>query len=375
MEYNILGKTGFNVSELGFGGIPIMSGRDSSFLAQLTDVSYEQAKKALIYSYENGINFYDTAIDYRDSEERIGKALKDVRKNILIASKSKALTYKDMKNDINQSLNQLNTDYIDLYQLHFVRDMDSYEKIMEAETGAIRALYEAKQSGKIRSFGIAAHSKEVLNPAIEADVFDTVQFPFNVIESEYIDIIKKCKEKNQGIIIMKAFAGGTLTKSTRVTKKYNITDEDVKRVALLYILNQKIDTVIPGMGSLEEVQENLGIYSSYINNNATISLDIIDAIVNEFEKGFCRRCQYCEPCPRGLTIEIILRLRKYAEDYGLEYWAKSQYNALKINYTDCRKCGICETKCPYNINIRKELEKSHYILFDDVKNVWREDER
>lgn len=347
MEYKLLGRTGFKVSEIGFGGIPIMSGRDSEYLAPLTDVSFKQAVQTLRCAYSSGINFYDTARDYRDSEERIGKALKDARRDIIIASKSKALTYNMMKEDIEQSLIHLTTDYIDLYQLHFVRDMQSYSKIMDSETGAIRALIEAKKSGKIRSFGIAAHNCEVLYPAIEADVFDTVQFPLNLIESEYVDIVNKCKEKNQGTIVMKAFAGGTLTKSTCVTQKYNLSDSDVKKIALLYVLKHNIDTVIPGMESVEQVEENIRIHQSYINGKFNISMEVIHAITDEFANGFCRRCQYCEPCSEGIKIETILRFRKYAEDYGLDYWAKSQYNALKTNYLDCKKCGICETKCPW----------------------------
>jgi predicted aldo/keto reductase-like oxidoreductase len=373
MRYNVLGKTGFKVSELGFGGIPIMSGRDSEFLAQLTDVSFEQAQSALKYAYEKGINFYDTGRDYKDSEERIGKAFIDVRHDVFIASKSKALTYIKMKEDIDQSLKQLNTDYVDLYQLHFVRDLESYNIIMDCKNGAIRALQEARNTGKIRAFGIASHNSEVLYPAIGDEVFDTVQFPFNLIESDYVDIIDKCKKKNQGIIIMKAFAGGTLTKSTRVTQQYDISDNDVKKIALKYILNHKIDTVIPGMASTRQVEENLEIYEAYASGATDIPSTIIDTIVNEFEKGFCRRCQYCEPCPSGVQIEMILRFRKYAEDYGLEYWAKCQYNALKANYLDCKKCGLCETKCPYNLKIIEELAVSHSVLYENDENIWRED--
>ena len=363
MEYKILGKTGLMISEIGFGGIPIMSNRTTEILVDLKRITFAQAYETLRYAYENGITFYDTARDYGDSEERIGGALKGVRQKVIIASKSKALTYDTMKEDIDQSLIQLDTDYIDLYQLHFVRNIASYDIIMDAERGAFRALLEAKEAGKIRACGIAAHNLKVLHLAVENDIFDTVQLPLNLIEHEYIDIIDKCRKRNHGTIAMKAYAGGSLTKSTRVTLKYNISDNDVKRTALTFVLNQKIDTVIPGMESIRQVYENLDIYKSYKSGSSDISSKMISTIVKDFAKGFCRRCLYCEPCPAGVPVEMILRLRKYAEDYGLEHWAKSQYGALETNSLECTACGECEVKCPYQIKIRKEISLAHNILY------------
>lgn len=361
MKYSNFGNTSMKVSELGFGGIPIMSGKVSDFLVDLKDVSYDESLNTLKTAYEKGINFFDTALDYGDSEEKMGKALKDVRNEIVIASKSKALTYEKMLKDVHKSLATLKTDYIDLYQLHYVKDTKSYQTIMDEENGAYKALLECQKAGKIREIGIASHNIYVLEPAINANKFSTVQLPVNLIEQECVDLIKLANSKNMGIIAMKPFAGGTLTKPLPSLAKMGLTEHNIRKLALSYIFSTKVTTAIPGMSSLDELNENLEIYNN-LDKLTNDELDKIEVIRSKIGKVFCRRCQYCEPCPKGIEIAKILRIVKYYEDYNLTDWAKTQYQELPVTTDACVKCHICESKCPYNLEIVDELERIHNLL-------------
>lgn len=358
MKYKRLGRTGFNVSEMGFGGIPIMSGRDSEFMVSLKGVEYQNAINTINHAYENGINFFDTALDYGDSEEKIGKALKNFRSNIYIASKSKALTYDQMKKDVLKSLKALGTDYIDLYQLHFVRDKHSYDTIMDEEKGAYLALLEYKRKGYIREIGIASHNSYVIEPAIKSGKFSSVQLPVNLIENENIYLINLAQELDMGVIAMKPLAGGTLT--TKHPKVSGIVDcdEEMKSLALTYVFSQNITTAIPGVSDIYELKENLKIYYSKCLITE-VELEKISLIKRIIGNTFCRRCQYCEPCPQNIEISKILRLYKYYEDYNLKDWAKEQYFEIKNRADKCISCYQCERKCPYELEIVSKLKTIH----------------
>lgn len=204
---------GRTVPIMGFGGIPIMSGKDSEFLVRLKNVEYEKSIELIKKSINLGIVFFDTALDYGDSEEKIGKATKNCRKKVILATKSKALTYDDMMYSVEKSLKNLSTDYIDIYQLHFVKDSNSYNTIM-GKNGAYKALSELKTQNVISEIGIASHNHIVLQQAIEDNTFFSVQLPYNVIENESVSIIDKAKRRNIKTIIMKPFAGGVFDENS-----------------------------------------------------------------------------------------------------------------------------------------------------------------
>lgn len=360
MEYNRLGKTNLLVSKLGFGGIPIMSGRHSDFLVRLKDLGESIAREALERAFDYGINFFDTALDYGDSEKKIGLALKPVRKKVVIASKSKALTYENMKRDVCCSLENLGMEYIDLYQLHFVRDSNSYNRIMDERRGAYRALVEFLEEGIIKEIGIASHNPYVLEPAIRSKKFATVQLPLNLLEQECVNLVDLAKKEEMGVIVMKPYAGGSLTQVPPKVKELGLTDLQIKQMALRYVLGQNIDTVIPGMANPSELEENIQIYESRAGKDDEHKL--IEKIKQELGKTFCRRCQYCEPCPKGINISVMLRLAKYYEDYGLWDWAKKQYGQLEVESNQCTSCKKCESRCPYHLRISDEIKRIGRML-------------
>ena len=328
MEYRILGKTELKISRLGFGGIPI----------QKVDA---KTTRALIESMvEKGINYIDTARAYTVSEEFLGQALEGLRDNFILATKSMSRTKEAMAADIDISLTNLKTDYIDLYQVHnpTAEQLDQ----VAAPVGALEALMEAKAAGKIGHIGVTAHTVAIFEKAIEYDWVETIMFPYNIIERQGEELMHKCTEKNIGFIVMKPLAGGAI---------------DDPELALRFIsANPDVSVVIPGMYDVKEIEQNLAA----MENTAPFSeedLQKMEEIRESLGTNFCRRCNYCQPCAAGIGISALFILEGYYDRYGLQDWAQSRYDATPIKASACIGCGACEPRCPYNLPIRDMLKR------------------
>ena len=325
-----LGKTNLKISRVGFGGIPIQR------------ISQEDTNKVINELRKNNINFIDTARGYTISEEYIGNAIQNDKNNWIIATKSMTRTYEGMKTDIQISLNNLKRDYVDLYQIHNLK-LEEWDNIFEE---AYRALLEAKDSGRIKHIGITSHSLDVIEKAIESDKFETIQFPYNIVENQADEIFKRAHEKNIGVIVMKPLAGGAIRDG---------------KLAIKYILSKDyIDVAIPGMDSVEQVLENTSVLKDLTLNEE--DLNEIDGIRSSLGNRFCRRCEYCMPCPVGINIPMNFLIEGYYTRYNLEDWANERYSALDKKAKDCEACGLCETKCPYQLPIREMLKDVSKIL-------------
>ncbi|HOS69411.1 MAG TPA: aldo/keto reductase [Bacillota bacterium] len=327
MQYRILGKTGMKVSRISLGGIPIQQ------------LDQDDANKLIEKALEYGINFIDTARGYTVSESLIGGALSGKRQQVFLATKSMARDKEGFKRDIEISLNNLKTDYIDLYQFHNIINLQELEKVM-AKGGALEAMLEYKDKGIIKSIGITGHSPEVIEKAIEYDVFETIQYPYNAVETKGAEFFRKAYEKNLGVIVMKPFAGGAITNT---------------RAALKFILqNQHVTCAIPGMCSIEQLTDNVrAIEEMPLSEKEAKALS---KEASELGERFCRRCGYCQPCPKGINMPVIFVLESYYKRYNLMEWAQVRYDNQPSKASDCEKCGLCETRCPYNLPIRDMLE-------------------
>ncbi|SHI43786.1 Predicted oxidoreductase of the aldo/keto reductase family [Dethiosulfatibacter aminovorans DSM 17477] len=329
MKFKTLGKTGLKVSVVGLGGIPIQK------------VTEDGALEIIRECKNRGINFIDTARGYTVSESHIGKALKEVgRENFIIATKAMAYNYFEMKKNIDDSLEALGVEYIDLYQIHNAGTRGQFSDVV-SEDGALKAMVEAREEGKIRHIGITSHNHEILEKALDYEEFDTFQFPYNPVEDQGADVLSKAAEKNIGVIIMKPVAGGVFPKPA---------------LSLKYILNTDFVTLaIPGMDSIEQVVENASVAEnlSLLTDEEKVE---IQKIAKEIGTDFCRRCGYCLPCPQGINIPAAMLLENYVKSYSLNDWALKRYEGLFSKASDCIKCGICEPRCPYNVPIRKRLE-------------------
>lgn len=321
-----LGSTEMKIKKVGFGGIPIQR------------ITQEDTNLVIDELEKNGINFIDTARGYTISEEYIGNALKGRRKKFFIATKSMSRDYESMKNDIDISLKNLQTDYIDLYQLHNVK-LEEYKTIFN-EDKAFRALLEAQKEGKIKYIGITSHSLYTIEQVVEDGRFSTIQFPYNIVEDQADKIFRKAHDKNIGIIVMKPLAGGALDDAT---------------LAIKYILSKDyIDVVIPGMDSVNQVKENVSVLDNLILTEEDNKK--IKEIRKNLGNKFCRRCEYCLPCPIGVNIPQNFLLEGYYTRYNLREWSKERYNTLEGKASYCVKCGKCEKKCPYELPIIEMLE-------------------
>ena len=328
MEYRVLGKTGLKISRLGFGGIPI----------QRIDA---EGTKALMHQLKGaGINFIDTARGYTVSEEYLGYALEGIREHFIIATKSMSRTKEAMAADIDISLKNLRTDYIDLYQIHNATP-EQVEQVM-APGGALEALQEAKAAGKIGHIGLTSHSLDTFKMALDLDWVETFMFPYNIVETQAEKLIAECAKRSIGFIDMKPLAGGAIEDAT---------------LALRYICaNDAVTVVIPGMAEPKELEQNIAA----VSNTAPITAEEKAAFLeirNQLGTNFCRRCNYCQPCAAGINISGCFLFDGYLQRYGLGEWAKSRYATIPVKASACIGCGACEARCPYNLPIRDMLKK------------------
>jgi predicted aldo/keto reductase-like oxidoreductase len=329
MEKRRLGKTNLEVSVIGFGGIPIQR------------VDEDLAIKLLKESYSKGINFIDTARGYNQSEELIGTAVEKIgRENFIIATKSMKRDYIGMKEDVEISLKNLKTDYIDLYQFHNVRSMEELSTII-SDNGALKALKEAKEKGLIKEIGITGHTPEILDKALDLGEFSTVQCPYNPVERQAEDLFKKANDMGIGVIVMKPLAGGAITKG---------------ELSLRFIVdNPNVTVAIPGMESIEQINENSFVGIDMRKLRKEEEEELFEE-ANSLGAEFCRRCGYCLPCPQGIDIPVQFLMEGYYTRYNLKDWAQERYDAMENRATNCVECGQCEPRCPYNLPIRKMLK-------------------
>lgn len=332
------GKTGMKVNRLGFGGIPIQR------------IDQQGSNELMKYIKESGINFIDTARAYGQSETFIGEAIKDIKNHFYVATKSMARDYEAMKADVEKSLKELQLECIDLYQIHNIQ-IGEFEKVM-GEDGAYKALAEARAQGKIKNIGITTHTLESLQKIVDmgTEYFASVQFPFNIVESQGTQLLSAAHKKGIGTIIMKPLAGGAI---------------ENPELAIKYILSQEfVDITIPGVGDIAEAEQNAKsakMVFSVENYEFTQEEQMkIEDIKKELTGNFCRRCGYCKPCPQGIDIPLAFLSGRYMKRYNLAQWGYGRYLASNIEKDGklaCIRCGACLSKCPYFLPIPDMLEE------------------
>ncbi len=334
MDYRTLGRTGLKVSAISMGGIPVQRVADN------------EAECIIEAALAAGINFFDTARAYTDSEQKFGRVFGRNRQGGIIATKSMARTQAEMEVEINHSLANLQVSSIDLYQLHNVKDDAALAKVL-APDGALAALQAAQQQGKIRFIGITGHIPQVLVKAVATGNFDTVQFPFNAVETAAAnELLPLARQKNIGTIVMKPLAGGALTNAP---------------AALRFILEEGVDTVIPGMDTLAQVASNVAA-GTPIRPLSGAEREALMQEAAALGTRFCRRCEYCQPCMEGIDIPLIFLLDGYYMRYDLHKWAVDRYRPLLRNAAHCIACGECENRCPYALPIREMLQECRHRL-------------
>ena len=338
MEYTNLGNTGLKVSRLGFGGIPIQR------------ITQEEATALIHKLPEYGINYIDTARGYTVSEEYLGIAMEGIRDKFVLATKSMARTREAMEKDIETSLKNLRTDHIDLYQVH--NAPPAQMNIVIGEGGALEALLEAKAAGKIGHIGITAHEIGTFEMGLEMDWVETIMFPYNFVELQAADLIRKCAEKGKGFICMKPLAGGAIENAP---------------LAMRFIASNKDITVnIPGMASEDELKQNVAAACDPTPISEE-ELREVQNIRDTLGNQFCRRCNYCQPCTMGINISFCFTINGYLTRYGLKDWAIGRYKGMAVEPNACIECGMCESRCPYHLPIIEMLKDVYSNFQKEIK--------
>lgn len=327
METVRLGKTEIVTNKNGFGALPIQR------------ISEAEAVHLLRKAYENGITFFDTARFYTDSEEKIGAAFEGMREKIYIASKTAAVTAEGFWKDLETTLGNLKTDYLDLYQFH----NPAFCPKPGDESGIYDAMLEAKAQGKVRHIGITNHRLNVAQEAIDSDLYETLQFPFCYLSTEKeLDLVEKCKKKDMGFIAMKALSGGLITDS-----------------AAAYAYLAQFENVLPIWGVQRE--KELDEFLSYIDQPPKMTEEIralIEADRKELLGEFCRGCGYCMPCTAGIEINNCARMSLLLRRSPSELQLTEEVQAKMQKIKDCLNCGRCKTKCPYGLDTPELLKKN-----------------
>jgi len=325
-----LGKTGLQVSRIGFGGIPIQ---------RLTE---PEAIGVVRRCLELGVTFLDTATGYTTSEERIGKALDGRREGVVIATKTPARDRATALEHLNQSLRRLNVDVIDLWQLHNVSTFEAYEQVL-GPGGALEAARQALEAGQVHHVGITSHSMDVALAAVTSGHFETVQFPFNFVTPEPAQkLVPLAQEHDVGFIAMKPMGGGILSDA---------------RLCIKFLL--QFDGVVPdpGIQRLAEIEEIAAIVAGPWELTPQ-EWSAIEQIRAEMDTRFCRRCGYCEPCPQGVRISTVMNMQSFWQRMPAERLAAGWIAEAVAGAGACLECGECEDKCPYNLPIRDMLAEN-----------------
>lgn len=334
MEKIKLGRTDLMVTRTAFGALPIQR------------LSFDEAKVILQKAYQSGINFFDTARMYSNSEEKIGYALSDVRKDIIIATKSHAKDKKTMMEHLETSLKNMKTDYVDILQLHnpsVLPDPDDPDSLFAG-------LLEARKRGLVRYISITNHSLDNALKAAESGLYDTVQFPLSYLSSDAdLKLIEECQKRDIGLIAMKALSGGLITNAT-----------------MAFAFLRQYPSVVPiwGIQRESELDEFIELEKNSVSLNDDIWKEIEKDRV-ELAGDFCRACGYCLPCPANIEIPMAARMSLFLNRSVYQNFVTEEYKAKMMRIKNCTHCGNCLSHCPYGLDtpnlLKKELK--YYLEF------------
>ncbi len=314
-----LGRTHVVVPQLAFGALPIQR------------ASTQDAVRLIRRAFESGIRFFDTARAYSDSEEKLGRALADVRHDVVIATKTVATDAAGARRDLEVSLSKLQTRYIDIIQLH------NPEKVPDAadEGSAYAALKSARREGLVRFIGITNHRATVARDAVASGLFDTLQFPLSHISSaEDLSLVEHCRRHDVGFIAMKALCGGMLT-----------------NISAAFAFFRQLHDVVPIWGIQHE--HELDQFLELERNEPQLTDELTRAIEQDrkdLASSFCRGCGYCLPCQAEIPIPMAARMSFLLRRAPYRQFLTEQWRQKMRRITDCSDCQNCVTRCPYGLD-------------------------
>jgi predicted aldo/keto reductase-like oxidoreductase len=338
MEKIRLGKTNLIVTKLGWGGIPIQRAGEREAVSVI---------RAVI---ELGVDLLDTARAYTNSEHRIGLALQRMDRPVILSSKSLVRTAK-IYNEVHESLKQMKVKKVNIYHLHGVSDLEDYEKVM-APGGAYEGLMRARDEGLVDHIGITSHNLNVLERAIGDGYFDVIMACYSFLEPDAAQkVFPLAKEKDIGMLAMKPFSGGVIEEAGP---------------ALRFVLSTANIVPIPGSETLKKARENWKIFTEG-GSLTDKDKERIEAIKKEFNRQFCRRCDYCQPCTEKINIQFAVGLKTIIKRFGPHVQELKWMMDLIEKARNCSECGECLPRCPYQLPI-PDIIKENLAWFDSLRN-------
>ncbi len=326
MKMITLGRTGITVPQNAFGALPIQR------------VDDETAVRLLRRAYEGGMRYFDTARAYSDSEHKLGLAFEGMRDKVFIASKTQAKNVEDFWKDLETSLRELRTDYIDVYQFHCVKQCwrpgDG--------TGMYEAMLEAKAQGKIRHIGVTAHLIGVAEENVDSGLYETMQFPLSYLSTDRdMDLVRRCTEAGMGFIAMKGLAGGLLNNA---------------KACMAFMLEREA-LPIWGIQRDPELEEWLAFFDEEPEMTEELQ-KLIAADRLSLAGEFCRGCGYCLPCTVDIVINQCARMSQMVRRAPSKVWLNEHWQQEMEKIEDCVECGVCMSRCPYGLEIPTLLKKN-----------------
>jgi hypothetical protein len=332
-----LGRTGIEVARIGFGGIPIQR------------LAVEESDRVLERALDLGINFFDTARIYTDSEAKLGRVLSRRRQAAVIASKTFSRDAAGAERDLHASLKDLRCGEIDLYQLHNVASESDLAKVI-GPGGALSALDRAQRDGKVRHIGISGHKPWIVEKALSAFPFATIQVPCNYLETGALSaLLPRARGLDIGTIAMKPIGGGNIR---------------ALAANFRFIFASGIDVAIPGMDDAAQVEQNVSLLRD-LGRPTQEDLAALEEEKARLGDRFCRRCEYCLPCPQGLPIAFLHVLKNYYFLYDLKDWVWERLAGLAKSFSDCVACRQCVERCPYKLETPEIFAQTWEAILKD----------
>ena len=358
MKYRRLGKTELEVTPVSFGAI------------KLPGISEDEAAACLNRALDLGINFIDTARNYRDSERKIGLGVGHRRDEFHLATKTGARDYDGAMADLETSLNQLQMDHIDIWQFHTVSNEENWQRVM-APDGALKAARQAESEGVVGHVSITIHRAHgVMRKAIASGEFETLMLCYNPLDSEDVaEILPLARERDMGTIIMKALSGGQIA-YPKDQRQAGLGGQDALVAgSLRWVLSDpNVDIVIPGMQTVEEVEENAALMMPFEPLSDDERSDLLRRLA-DFSGSYryqqkCLRCGYCQPCPQDVPVPDVFKAAQMVANYpdDLKHMGYELYEGLATDASACVACGVCLEKCPAGLEIPELLAEAHEML-------------
>ncbi len=374
MQYRPFGKTGVNISTLGFGcmRLPEYQKEDGSW-----EVDQEKTDAMLMRAYELGVNYFDTALYYchSNSEIAIGKALKPIRDKVYISTKCPLELVKepgDFRKTLETSLKKLDTPYVDFYHFWGINQKTFDEKIVPMNL--IAEAQKLKEEGLIRHISFSFHdSPEALKHIIDnGEGLESVLLQYNLLDRANEEMIQYAASKGLGVVVMGPVGGGRLAAPTELAAKLGTEAVNTYELAFKFVLgNPGVCCALSGMQTIDMVEQNAVVASLENPMSEDEWRRVGESLENlkKFSELYCTGCGYCQPCPKGINIPKIFQAYTYLNVYGLKDLAKNTWNGYLNNEKEpgvspdaCVNCGYCERKCPQHLKVRDLLKKVQGVL-------------